>query len=370
MSNRLRSLVALALIALVAVGMWPQSSGGNRGGSGGTGNAFFTVSGPAGSAKIFTFQNASSNVPSIVGASVANALPKFTDTSGTVIGSSSITDNGTTVVTTEAIGLPDGTCGSAPALFFNSATATGLCISGAVGYGVTAGIKVWGWHSSTGFLVDKLCLNIALGDACMTYGASNTVQLGLADVNGSAVAQTLQVQSSITGTNVAGAAWSLKGSAGTGNATAPLITIYGAESDLASGTTAQVKTVRLVLNDTKALTSGAATTLLSIPLPTLAMAGGTIVIHMEATDGTNQCTLDDVVTYAGENSAAVFVVNTSKMGTGANACTATKTLTATYALTGANPALLQVTPTLGGITATRFAAVYEVHHQGNTQPTP
>jgi hypothetical protein len=70
---------------------------------GGTANGFFTIAGPATSAKTYTFQNASANVPSLVGASTTNALPKFGDTTGTVLGNSSVTDNGTTVSTTENI---------------------------------------------------------------------------------------------------------------------------------------------------------------------------------------------------------------------------------------------------------------------------
>lgn len=128
--------------------------------------------------------------------------------------------------------------------------------------------------------------------------------------------------------------------------------------------------LRVIINDTRALTSGSATTLLSIPLATTQMAGGNVQFYLEATDGTNQCTLSGIVYYSAENSAGTFVTNTSVAGTSATACTATKTLTATFAVTSANPALLQVTPTLTGITATRFTAVYEVHHMGITNPTP
>jgi hypothetical protein len=201
-------------------------------------------------------------------------------------------------------------------------------------------------------------------------GAAN-LQLGFADVNGTPVAQTISVQNAVAGTNVPVSVipTTIAGSLGTGTGSPGTVVITGADSSVASGTTAQTGIIRTVLNATKALTTGAATTLVSIPLATLQMTGGYVSIYMEATDGTNQATRSEEVYYAGENSAGVFVVSTGVVGTGVTACTAAKTLTATYALTGANPALLQVTPTLTGITATRFTCIYEVHHMGNTQPT-
>ncbi len=99
------------------------------------------------------------------------------------------------------------------------------------------------------------------------------------------------------------------------------------------------------------------------------MTGGTVDYYMEATDGTNQCTSKGTIDYTAENSAGVFVTNVTTIANLSTACTAAKTLTATWALTSANPALLQITPTLTGITATRFTLIYEVHHMGNTNPT-
>jgi hypothetical protein len=81
------------------------------------------------------------------------------------------------------------------------------------------------------------------------------------------------------------------------------------------------------LNDTKQLTSGAASTAVSIPLATLQMMGGTIDYYIEATDGTNQCTSKNTVQYAGENSAGVFKVTATKViGTSSANCTAPKLL--------------------------------------------
>jgi hypothetical protein len=101
------------------------------------------------------------------------------------------------------------------------------------------------------------------------------------------------------------------------------------------------------------------------------MTGGWVDYYLEATDGSNQCTLAGNIHYAGENTAGTFVVAPSA-ATGnnqANSCTSGKTLTATWTLTGANPTLLQVKPTLTGITPTRFTGIFEIHHMGNTSPT-
>ena len=179
----------------------------------------------------------------------------------------------------------------------------------------------------------------------------------------------IQVQDA-SGTNIAGGVLTVRSGASTGNALPAVTQIDGSAAGGSSGTTVAAQVHRVVINDTKALTSGAATTLASFPLATLQMAGGNLQFYLEATDGTNQCTLAGEVYYTAENTGGTFVTNTSVVGTSATACTATKTLTATFAVTSANPALLQVTPTLTGITATRFTAVYELHHMGQTQPTP
>jgi hypothetical protein len=137
-----------------------------------------------------------------------------------------------------------------------------------------------------------------------------------------------------------------------------------------TGTTAQVAVTRFALNDTKQLTSGAASTALSIPLPTLQMMGGTIDYYIEATDGTNQCTSKNTVEYAGENSAGVFKVTATKViGTSVTNCTGAATLTEAWTVTSADPALIQVTPTLSFGAPTLFQIVYEVHHMGRSAPT-
>ena len=173
--------------------------------------------------------------------------------------------------------------------------------------------------------------------------------------------------------NATGNNKTIRGGAGSGNSTPNVVFIDSPALGTASGTTYQTNVHRAVYNDTKALTSGSATTLVSIPLATLVSSGGNIAYHLRATDGTNTCVLDGIVTYSAENSAGTFVTSASTPGVSnsSTACTAAGgTLTATWAVTSANPALVQITPTLSTMTATTFTIVYEVHAMGETNVTP
>ncbi len=129
---------------------------------------------------------------------------------------------------------------------------------------------------------------------------------------------------------------------------------------------------RLAIGPTKNLTSGVAVTIASIPLAADQTAGGTVSWSSLATDTVNHlnCSTTGTVEYSGENSAGVFVVNTSIIGTNATACTVTLANTCTFALTGANPALLQATCTLVNMAApTSFVINYNVNHLSGTIPT-
>jgi hypothetical protein len=157
-------------------------------------------------------------------------------------------------------------------------------------------------------------------------------------------------------------------------ATAPAVTVGAAETTgVASAGFAQFD--HFVMNGVGAppgttvpplysianLTSGAATTINTITLPTLAMTGGTFAYVIKASDGTNQCAVSGQISYSGENSAGVFVVSpTTGPGYGEPVtppCTVGSTLTDSWALTAANPALLQVTPTTS-MTPTSFTISY------------
>jgi hypothetical protein len=291
------------------------------------------------------------------------------DTNGTIAATNRVAINGTSLA-------PDGLAAT-PGYGFANEVTTGMFRRGAglldFSAGGTDSLSVTSslllLPSGTKFTWTSGSISGGTQDLFLRRRGAGNLTLGTTDVNGVPVAQTLSVQNAITGSNLAAANATIDLGLGTGTGLTGTLVVRGGDSSVASGTTAQTNIIRTVTNATKALTTGAATTLVSIPLATLQMTGGHIDVYMEATDGTNQATRSETIYYTAENSAGVFVTNTSVVGTGSTACTATKTLTATYALTGANPALLQVTPTLTGITATRFTCIYNVSHFGNTQPT-
>lgn len=267
----------------------------------------------------------------------------------------------------------------------NGATASPAITSNGAGiYGSAAGTWVWQSAAST----DKIAFAAAsmnmVSGSC--YGWTNSATVpnaaadtaicrgagGVAQMNGAAAASpaaaTIRGQGG-SGTNIVGATLTLGAGIGTGNATPAQLVFQGDPFVAGSGASAHTPVKRHVTGVIKALTTATPTTIASIPLATLQNTGGHIWYHMEASDGTSQCSSDGDITYSAENSASVFVTNVSSIGDLATACTATKTLTGVWALSSANPAILSVTPTLTGITATSFNIIYEASNFGQTDPT-
>lgn len=171
--------------------------------------------------------------------------------------------------------------------------------------------------------------------------------------------------------NIAGENLYLQAGAGTGNTT-PTMVCHSAPVIGSSGTTVQAEVIRQCDNDYKALTSGAAVTLLSIPLAADSTTGGDLTYTIRAIDASHHnCTRSGTITWAGENSNGTFVAAPSAAtSTTENvACTSGSTLTASWTLTGANPALLQLTATTS-ITITSMDVVYNFVNNGQTNPTP
>jgi hypothetical protein len=173
----------------------------------------------------------------------ANTDPTFCPTSGT-----------TPQISTNSIFLiPDGTVG-APALAFSSQPATGM-------YKRAASTITWSLNNSADMelgrgtnttlalpLNGQLAFSNTSNDARTTLATfitnvtAATIALGSFDLNGAPVAQTLQVQNAITGTDLAGAAqFRIIGPKGTGaGATSPLIIAVGGKQ--ATGATAHATT--------------------------------------------------------------------------------------------------------------------------------
>lgn len=174
-------------------------------------------------------------------------------------------------------------------------------------------------------------------DAYIRRNAAANLQLGQADA-ASPVAQTLSVQNG-TGTNIAGATWTHRASLGTGNAVPGRLHIAGGAVSATSGTTQQTAVDRGVIGATKVLTNNSAITITNVTVASNSNAGGQIGYLIEVTDGTDFQYETGVVSFGVTNKGGVFSGNTcTKFGNHQNATAGS--LTVTFAISGANPALL------------------------------
>ena len=178
-------------------------------------------------------------------------------------------------------------------------------------------------------------------DTHLTRGAAATLQLGAADVNGSPVAQTLKVQSAITGTNLAPAAWTLRGSLGTGNATPGAINITSGGRSATSGTTAQTAVTREGIGWSKVLTNNSAIAVVNATLASNTGMGMIVRYLVEVFDGTNLQTESGVVSINGVNKAGAFTIATPTKAGNVQALSS-GTLAVTWAASSANPSVISV----------------------------
>lgn len=177
----------------------------------------------------------------------------------------------------------------------------------------------------------------ASGDLFLRRSAAAHLAFGATDA-ASPVAQTLSVQGG-SGTNIAGATWTQRASLGTGNAVPGRLHITGGALSATSGTTQQTAVDRAVFNATKVLTNNSAITITNVTVASNSNAGGQIGYLIEVTDGTDFQYETGVVSFGVTNKGGVFSGNTAtKFGNHQNATSGT--LTVTFAISGANPALL------------------------------
>jgi hypothetical protein len=163
--------------------------------------------------------------------------------------------------------------------------------------------------------------------------------------------------------NVAGAIATLSGGLGTGNAVPADVVIKGGGYSNASGTTAQSSVTREIAAHVKTgLTSGSSSSLFQLTLGADQSSGGMAIVHVEAHDTTyhHSCSTTTEVAFAAEDTGGTVVANVSAIGTGASACNSTNTLTLSFALSNAAPAVFSVTPTVTGFTPTSMVATVRV----------
>lgn len=184
-----------------------------------------------------------------------------------------------------------------------------------------------------------------------------------------------------TGSNVAGANLSLAPGVGTGN-TASGDPILKTSPPGASGSTAGTLVSRLIPRAKPiSLTSGAAANVIDIPLPTLAMTGGSVAWTIICTDGTDMQTVAGTITYSAVNKGGSYTkdIETVSSATPSDAITpvigwakslSAGTLTTAWAVTtGTNKITLQVTVTTS-LTATKFLLYYTINNNSEQDLTP
>jgi len=100
---------------------------------------------------------------------------------------------------------------------------------------------------------------------------------------------------------------------------------------------------RTVLNLDKSLTDNTSTSLFSLTLASNTSAAVRIVYGVEASEGTDMQVYTGVVVCRGTNKAAAFTVSCTNTPDGSGTYATAGTLTVTWAITGANPAVVSVT---------------------------
>ena len=163
-------------------------------------------------------------------------------------------------------------------------------------------------------------------------------------------------------TNKVGGALILKTGLGTGNAIPAQQKFLAPAQGTASGTANQNLVNRLTLNGTVALSSGVASTILTIPLATLQMGSGVLMYSVEAGDGTDVIAASGTVDFAAVNKGGVYTTNSNVLGTEAQALSdVTDTIVNTFGFSnGTNQTGFQITSTIVGMTATTHRITYMV----------
>ena len=256
-------------------------------------------------------------------------------------GETAPTVNATGVTRANRVLVGDGTA-AAPSLSFANFPSTGFV--------VTSGPAVNAYANGTVTFSTRATQSSIWGNRIELGGGPNvvfdvttaaTLQLGGADLNGSPVAQTLKPQSAITGTNLAPAAFTIQGSLGTGNAISGVMNISGGAISATSGTTAQPAVIRRGTSWTKVLTNNSAIPVVNVTNASNTVAAGLVGYAVEVFNGTDLQVEVGEVSVMVTNKGGVWSGNTAtKHGNIQNMSSGT--LSVTWAITGANPAVLSV----------------------------
>jgi len=175
-------------------------------------------------------------------------------------------------------------------------------------------------------------------------GSAN-VRFGQADAAAaSVVAQTISVQNVVGGsTNGSGQPWTFRGSLGTSQGVPGRIHLQTGALIAASGTTQQTPVDREIFGASKVLTNNTVTTVCNVTVANNTVASGIVDYTVEVFDGTDVQIETGEFIYQVTNKGGTIANNTITPPTGYPKNVATSgTLTVTWTISNANPALLQI----------------------------
>ncbi len=190
----------------------------------------------------------------------------------------------------------------------------------------------------------------ALATSYLRFDTSNVrilagvpIVLGGAD-NASPSAQLFSVQNVVGGTtNGSGQPWTFRGSLGTSQGVPGRIHLQTGALIAASGTTQQTPVDREIFGASKVLTNNTTTTVCNVTVASNTVAGGIVDYTVEVFDGTDLQIETGEFVYQVTNKGGTIANNTITPPTGYPKNVATAgTLTVTWTISNANPALLAI----------------------------
>jgi hypothetical protein len=180
-----------------------------------------------------------------------------------------------------------------------------------------------------------------------------------------------------SGSNIVGSNVAIAGGISTGTGASGNVQIQTAPTLQTSGSTANTLVDRQIVSAAgTALTSGTATALVDVALPTLAMAGGRLKVNVVSTDGTDMQSLSCEVMWSAVNKGAVYTssIKTPSGGTADDTTCAKSvsagTITAAWTMvSGTNKITIKLNVTTS-LTATKLRAYYVIENDSEQAITP
>jgi hypothetical protein len=143
-----------------------------------------------------------------------------------------------------------------------------------------------------------------------------------------------------SGTDILGGKMSYSASRSTGNAVPSIVALLGGAATVTSGTTQQTLVDRLIPNAFKVLTNNSAIAVVNATIANGSVVGGLINYTIEVTDGTDFQVESGQAVYSSQNKAGVVAGTITEVNSQQNLSAGT--LTTTWAISNANPAVVSV----------------------------